>query len=686
MTQKDFEIEDTVICLDSSRSMARRDFKPTRLDAVKEALATFIRQKYDIDKNDRFALVTFSTNAKIVQELTNEPEKILNAIKSVTPQGISSLGEGLAIALHVVSDQILKQGANVNRVIVISDGKPWLGTVDPLEKSQIMGEVGVLVDTIELSAKRMTAGQNILESVAILGEYFQVSDTNYLTLTMKSLSHKKDVYELKKTIPKLHLIAESLLNPNELREEIVDAIKEIKKEEEEKCAICRTNECKVCGTTTCGRLCPYCKTFLHLCCAIKWAEESKMAEASVFRCPHCLFLLRLPEEVTGPKVATAESQKEDELEVKIPEGKEKVGDFVQEHGQVKLLIKLSGQDKALYLSWENWGSRDFNCNIMSGMNEIECKEFSPKINWTDRSCAGFVIRDHTGWFSKPNIDQGIFLLDLVQFENWCKIVLKDVEYIKGLMAKFPEIKLQSDKLIDFEFIIDVNYKLPIDTTNRNKLDQRLLEDAVRYLQFLKNRPYFKFSLDRRLEIPKTPIETSLLLGVIESVKNIPSIEKSTPSPAILPAEPVILSPNPPQEAPPVSIENPYDGQQVEIPIASSEEKYIGTAKTLIIPKAPKERKTLPKMPKIEIPAQPAGGVSKEEASLIQKPPEKIKLRCSSCQKWFEVEKFEPFPCPTCNQPLKLAIQCQQCSNWFSVSKPGKYNCPKCKAPIDASTY
>ena len=135
---------------------------------------------------------------------------------------------------------------------------------------------------------------------------------------------------------------------------------------------------------------------------------------------------------------------------------------------------------------------------MSGMNEIECKEFSPKINWTDRACAGFVIRDHTGWFSKPNIDQGIFLLDLVQFENWCKIVLKDVEYIKGLLAKFPEIKLQSDKLIDFEFIIYVNYKKPIDTTNRNKLDQQLLEDAVRYLQFLKNRPYFKFSIDQRL--------------------------------------------------------------------------------------------------------------------------------------------------------------------------------------------
>lgn len=94
MTQKDFDTEDTVICLDVSRSMARRDFNPSRLEAVKNALVSFIEIKNDIDKDDRFALVTFSTNAKIVQELTNNPEQIINAIKSVSPQGISSLGEG----------------------------------------------------------------------------------------------------------------------------------------------------------------------------------------------------------------------------------------------------------------------------------------------------------------------------------------------------------------------------------------------------------------------------------------------------------------------------------------------------------------------------------------------------------------------------------------------------------------
>ncbi|MFX1299101.1 MAG: VWA domain-containing protein [Promethearchaeota archaeon] len=682
MAQKDFDTEDTVICLDISRSMARKDFKPNRLDAVKEALITFIRQKLDIDKTDRFALVTFSTNAKIVQELTNDPKKIVNVLKNITPQGISSLGEGLAVALHVVSDQILKQGNNINRIIVISDGKPWLGTVDPLEKARIMGEVGVIVDTVELTSQRASWGHNILESISILGEYYQVSDLNYLNLTMRTLSHKKDVYELKKTTPKLHLIAEYLLNPKDLTEELADAIKQVSKEE--KCVICRTLNCNICGTNDCGRLCPYCKTFLHLCCAKKWSEESKMVEANVFRCPHCLFLLRLPEEISIPKALETDTASEEpkEADVKLPLVEGKVGDFIIEHGQVKLITKLFDQDKTLYISWDRWGSRDFNCNIMSGMNEIICKEFTPKINWVERTCSGFILCDHLGWFSRPTLEHGVFLLDLIQFENWCKVLISDIEQIKGILQKHPEIKIQSDKLIDFEFSVDVNYRLPIDTTDRNKLDQRLLEDAGRYLKLLRNRPYFKISMDKILEIPKIPIETSIVLEPSQLTEVI--IQQSF----IAPSKPILIpSSTPPEmESTSISIENPYTGQSVEIPKVSSEEKDIGIARTLAVPKSPKLGKKAQKLQKMEISIPSAPESSKYDVSPIQKPPEKIKLHCNSCQKWFEVEKFDQFPCPTCNQPLKLAIRCKACKNWFSVSKPGKYNCPKCEAVIDASDY
>jgi uncharacterized protein YegL len=677
--------------------MARKDFQLSRLEAVKKALMTFIRKKHDIDKEDRFALVTFSTNAKIIQDLTKDPEQIINALKDLTPQGISSLGEGLGIALHVVSDQILKQGSNINRVIVISDGKPWLGTIDPLEKARIMGEVGVLVDTIELSAStlRTSWGHNILESIAVLGECHQVADSNLLEITLSSLSHKKDVFELKKTMPKLALIAADLLNPKELTEEILSAINYGGKPEGEKCIICRTASCAVCKTEDCARLCPYCKTYLHLHCALKWSEESKMVEANVFRCPHCLFLLRLPEEITtripmkgeeGGETAQESPETREqkgEAPIKSAESEVKMGDFFLEHGQVKLITKFPDGEKTVYLSWENWGSRDFNCNIITGMNEIVCKEFSPKINWVDRVCLGFTLKDTVGWFSQPSLEHGVFLLDLVQFGNWCKVLQSDVEYLKNVLAQHPEIKFESDMLIDFVFTVDVNYKKAIDTTDRPKLDQRLLEDAVRYLKLLRTRPYSKISIDKKLEIPRTPIE---IVGVIGEPGQLPpAMQGPVESPS---SGGPAASGTPPIEEPiSITIENPYTGTTVEIPKVSAEERDLGTAKTLAIPKRAKPSKKAREMPQIEIPTLQEEGEMERETSAVQiPPPSKIKLRCTSCQQWFELEKFTPTICPTCETPLKLAIQCEACNNWFSVSKPGKYHCPTCKKEIDCSNY
>jgi uncharacterized protein YegL len=691
MTQKDFETEDTVICLDVSRSMARKDFGPSRLEAAKKALGTFLRKKHEIDKDDRYALVIFSTNAKIVQELTKDPDQIINVLKGITPQGISSLGEGLGVALHVVSDQIMKQGSNINRIIVISDGKPWLGTIDPLEKARIMGEVGVLVDTIALSSKT-SRGNNILESISILGEYHQVADSNLLEMTLSSLSHKKDVFELKKTMPKLSLIAADLLNPAELTEEILSAINYGTKPEGEKCLICRTSTCNICKRDDCGRLCPYCKNFLHLCCALKWSEESKMAEANVFRCPHCLFLLRFPEDmstripVRGEGESTPEQQVPENIQgpkgepaIKSAESELKSGDFFLEHGQVKLITKFPDGDKTIYLSWENWGSRDFNCNIVAGMNEIVCKEFSPKINWVDRACLGFTLKDTVGWFSQPSLEHGIFRLDLVQFENWCKIVQSDVEYIKKLLAQHPEIQFESDMLVDFVFTVDVNYKKAIDTTDRNKLDQRLLEDAVLYLKLLRTRPYSKISVDKRLEVPKTPIATAGVIG--ES--GMPAPSPQVPAQGIISVQP--SSPDIGEIS--VTIENPYTGKPVEIPKTGSQERDIGTAKTLAIPKSAKPAKKIQEMPKVELlTPQSEDRIEQVPLATPAPSPTKIKLRCSSCQKWFELERYAPTQCPTCNRPLKIAIQCEDCKNWFSVSKPGKYNCPKCKKLIDCSNF
>ncbi|MHA1831938.1 MAG: vWA domain-containing protein [Candidatus Helarchaeota archaeon] len=62
------KVEDIVICLDTSRSMFRRDFRPNRLEAAKEAIRLFIEKKRENAPTDRIGKITFDSEAKVIQE------------------------------------------------------------------------------------------------------------------------------------------------------------------------------------------------------------------------------------------------------------------------------------------------------------------------------------------------------------------------------------------------------------------------------------------------------------------------------------------------------------------------------------------------------------------------------------------------------------------------------------------
>ncbi|MEX2718350.1 MAG: VWA domain-containing protein, partial [Candidatus Sigynarchaeota archaeon] len=52
-------IEDVIVLIDSSRSMLRTDFQPSRFAVTIRATAELVKKKFEIDANDRICLVTF---------------------------------------------------------------------------------------------------------------------------------------------------------------------------------------------------------------------------------------------------------------------------------------------------------------------------------------------------------------------------------------------------------------------------------------------------------------------------------------------------------------------------------------------------------------------------------------------------------------------------------------------------
>ncbi|MHA1300255.1 MAG: VWA domain-containing protein [Candidatus Helarchaeota archaeon] len=307
------KIEDTIICVDTSRSMFRRDFEPNRIQAVKTALKEYIEIKNQIDDRDRFAIVSFSSEAKVTLEMTNSVEEIHSAIDSLKIGGTTGLGEGLAVGIQLVVKEIQQVGAKIYRMLIISDGKPWVSTINPLKMSKIASGLKLSVDTIGLFELGVAYQESILEKISSEtgGEYARVYDSTSLRESLSNIANKKEIpYSASQeqveqtTALFLESIAGDLLHPAELSETQEQLINLLLGKEKDKCIICFQDVCPICHGPfyACGRYCPNCKSPMHLHCAAEWAAATKSEGENAFRCTRCFFLLKVPKSISKVKL------------------------------------------------------------------------------------------------------------------------------------------------------------------------------------------------------------------------------------------------------------------------------------------------------------------------------------------------------------------------------------------------
>jgi uncharacterized protein YegL len=314
MVVSEERLEDVVICIDVSRSMFRRDFAPSRLDAVKKAVQEFIVRKNQRDNRDRVALVSFASKGNIVTELSNEPNDLIPALEPLKASGTTGIGEGLAVAIQLLVKEIQLLGQKVFRIIVISDGKPWNSTIDPFKMATLASRLKVYIDTIGISELGVAYQESVLEKIAVetKGEYSRVFETQSLIEVLTNLAAKKEIpysETQRRAITDttvLNIIAGDLFRPAEASEDQTELVNLIMGKEKKKCIICYQYTCPTCSGPffSCGRFCSNCKAPMHLHCASDWAENSPPEKnPTIFRCPRCFFLLKVPEAVQRLKRA-----------------------------------------------------------------------------------------------------------------------------------------------------------------------------------------------------------------------------------------------------------------------------------------------------------------------------------------------------------------------------------------------
>ncbi len=298
-TQK---IEDTVILLDVSRSMLRKDFKPSRLAIELQATKNFIQSKLSIDMKDRISIITFGNVTKKLIDFAFEEEKLVKSLRKVQISGEGYLHEGIAFALQILVEEMRKIGGKTARIFIITDNK-LNNDISKLRRIiNIAKGLGVFIDACQLGGVE-DYGEDSLKRItqSTGGDFEYFNNSKAIINAVIEFASKKEVKETTdyfspdkndKTAPLISEIALPLRRPS-----LMDIRLMLKGggKNQEKCQICHSFKAAVTGSDFLseGRYCPSCDRAMHLSCAAMWAKKTEYKE-NVFRCPFCFFLLELP--------------------------------------------------------------------------------------------------------------------------------------------------------------------------------------------------------------------------------------------------------------------------------------------------------------------------------------------------------------------------------------------------------
>jgi len=143
---------DIVIATDVSGSMLATDFKPNRLEAIKEVAYNFIQKR----TNDRIGLVVYAGESYTRTPVTSDKAMLLNSLKEVQYNGMvlqdgTAIGIGLATAINRLKDSKTKSKI----IILLTDGVNNLGSLDPISAAEIAKTYGIKVYTVGVGTNGM---------------------------------------------------------------------------------------------------------------------------------------------------------------------------------------------------------------------------------------------------------------------------------------------------------------------------------------------------------------------------------------------------------------------------------------------------------------------------------------------------------------------------------------------------
>ncbi len=324
--------EAIALVIDTSRSMFRRDYQPNRLGACKNALLKFVESRFENDESvggsTAFALIVFDSRARTIIDFPDGAryEQIKEALeKEVSCGGKSALGDGIGKAIKLLIEDIRSAGARIPRLLIFSDGKFTKSKVDPLKMANLAKQLQMHIDTFRIGEVEHF---NVMKRLSDItnGKYTYSNNSQNFLESAEEMGYSNieahGAAYVKKGFTAIHKkIAAPLLSESQMskgtndQQDLIAQLRGTKSYKQ--CSVCFMSDDPMSKTSfnISGRYCPNCGKPMHVSCASMWAKSNdKEGDGTVFRCPQCFYLTKIPASVQTAVKMHQEVKKEEKTQ------------------------------------------------------------------------------------------------------------------------------------------------------------------------------------------------------------------------------------------------------------------------------------------------------------------------------------------------------------------------------------
>ncbi len=142
-----------VLVVDVSVSMNAVDVAPSRLEAARKAISSFVGR---VPSQVRIGIVAFSDDPAVLASPTTDREQVRAAIATLSPGYGTAIGDAVARGVDLVQLSTGEGGATTGAptkagaIVLLSDGAQTRGLLDPLQGADLARQAGIPVHTIAL--------------------------------------------------------------------------------------------------------------------------------------------------------------------------------------------------------------------------------------------------------------------------------------------------------------------------------------------------------------------------------------------------------------------------------------------------------------------------------------------------------------------------------------------------------